>query len=431
MDLIIQVGLQSFYTAGYLYYPRVRVVDLISKEILTYNFYNLQGNFLSSYMAAYSQKSTYIQFFRLPPVGNFNAPFEAKSANEPITTTPQKLLSTTTRNDIELIQINIKPVNAKVIKKFTNFLCTYSISSVNTLQGLQDGDYVYLLQTPQVNGTYNNSFVSYENNFKIIFAGNISSVFELNSVGGSNTILSSTSLRIIIIDKNSNVTYIKLSSASVGFVSVGDNQNVFVIPGTLVAPISFYAIKRILYVTGYTLQVTAVATTTTPTIQTGYIEDFLYKIDMDTEISTLLISKAGGGSIPGYSFVGSYQDIYLYFVDTNGGNFYQLDVDTGVIVTIADATDPYDSYFNFIDLTPAGYTDQAVMINANYIIFLNPISLAFLQQVTLPTYALTIAPTMILDEKNKKLIIYDSAAAGNNQIIIYDLTTSTFNNIPL
>ena len=133
MDLI-QVEPPPFtYYLDYLYYPRVRVVDLISKEILTYNFYNLQGNFLSTYMAAYSQKSTYIQFFRLPPVGNFNDPNEAISANEPITTTPQKLLSTTTRNDIELIQINIKPVNAKVIKKFTNFLCTYSVSSVTGL----------------------------------------------------------------------------------------------------------------------------------------------------------------------------------------------------------------------------------------------------------------------------------------------------------
>ncbi len=433
------------------YYPTLKIVDLKSKEKFNINFYNLSSiinygdttSFDSNvyYRSAYSQKNTGIQFFRIKPEGIYNNQNPTNVVNEPITTTsPQKLLSTTIRHDFELIQIDAITLNVTVIKTFTNFLCTYILQSNSLVYNVDEigfstlprGDYVSLLQTGIID-YLSHSFIpiitSYENNFKIIFVGNISKVFQENSFGGLNVILSATSLRIIVIDKNSNITYIKLATANISFAAVGDNVNLYVIPGTLISPAAFYGIKRLLFVIGYENQITAIASTAVTSPSAGIASYLLYQIDMDTEVSTLLISSTTNN---GYIFVGSYQDKYLYFIDDNTvgtGNFYQLNIDTSVITTVTSTTNPYGSYYNFIDLTIVGFADQAVMINADYLIFLNPISLAFLQQIVLPTYTNAIIPTMVLNEKDKQLIIQDSSA--NNQIIICDLSTKTFTNILL
>ncbi len=237
--------------------------------------------------------------------------------------------------------------------------------------------------------------------------------------------------KIFIIDRENKITIIRLTAVKgiVGNGSVGDTGNQFVITGTSCQPATFYAIKNNLYVAGFNLEVSTIPTTSATAVFT-VSEYYIYQIDIVTQITTLITSSTTN---VGYKFVGSYQDLYLFYTDN--AYFYQLNTLTGAVTTIDSTTQAYYAYVNLIDLSAISSNPTAVIITPPLVtpqslIFLNPVSLAAITgQIDLPSYtnAITVE-SMIVDIKKKILYIYDSA---NTQLILYNLTTKIFSNILL
>ncbi|HED05855.1 MAG TPA: hypothetical protein ENI61_04130 [Ignavibacteria bacterium] len=275
--------------------------------------------------------------------------------------------------------------------------------------------------------------LSFENGFMVINY-NATSATPYSGLGSILTTYPVTSSpKIFIIDRESKIITLDLTPVKgiVGNGTVGDTGNQFVIPATTCQPATFYMIGNNLYVAGFNLTVSTVPTTAATAVFT-VAEYYVYQLNIDKNansiLSTTLISNSTTNA--GYIFVGSFQEQYLFYTDN--ANFYQLDIATGVVTAVASTSEGFYAGINFIDLTAAGYANTGCLLmetgaTPQSFIFLNPISLAVISQVDLPTYtnAVTVE-TAVVDNNLKLIYIYDSA---NTQIIIYDLFNQTFTNI--
>ncbi len=285
------------------------------------------------------------------------------------------------------------------------------------------------------NGEYNYinlNFVNlnFENGFMIINY-NATSPTPYSGLGSVLTTYPVTnSPKIFVINKENSIIDINLTPVKgvVGNGTAGDTGNQFVLPGTSCQPQTFYAVKNNLFIAGFNLEVSTVPTTAATAVFT-VAEYYIYQMDIYTQILTLISSSTTN---TGYIFVGSFQEQYVFYTDS--ANFYQLDISTGVVTAIASTTDGYYAGINFLDLTNAGFANEGCLLmepNATpqSFIFFNPVSLAAISQIDLPTYtdAITIE-SAVLDNGAKLIYIYDSA---NAQIIIYDLVKQTFTNITI